>query len=66
MSASLLIVPALLVAEAVLLILRYRGVIRWRPWMMTPAWLGLVIFVVEAAALAALVWLGRDVVRWLA
>ncbi|MDB5558815.1 MAG: hypothetical protein JWQ36_1749, partial [Enterovirga sp.] len=42
-----LVIPGLVGLEAVLVILRLRKVIAWRWWMITPLWVGSVIFMVE-------------------
>jgi membrane-bound ClpP family serine protease len=60
-----LVIPGLVGIEAVLVILRLRKVIAWRWWMMTPVWVGAVIFMVEATAVATVVLVVRDLIRWL-
>lgn len=64
MSLFLLLAPVLIGAELILLLLRWRGVLRWRCWMMTPAWIGGLLFVVELAAFASVVAVARDAIRW--
>ena len=61
-----LVIPGLVGIEAVLVILiRLRKVIAWRWWMMTPLWVGSVIFMVEATAVVTAVLVVRDLIRWL-
>jgi len=60
-----LVLPGLVGIELVLVILRLRKVIAWRWWMMTPLWVGSVIFMVEATAVATAVLVARDLIRWL-
>jgi hypothetical protein len=60
-----LVIPGLVGLEAVLVILRLRKVIAWRWWMITPLWVGSVIFMVEATAVATAVLVARDLLRWL-
>jgi hypothetical protein len=59
-----LVAPGLLVFEVILVALRFRNIITWRWWMMTPLWLGAVIFVFEAAAFVTAVTVVRDLLRW--
>ena len=65
MNAAALVVPGLLGLELVLIGLRLGHVLRWRWWMMTPLWLGLVIFAFEAAAAMTAFVVLRDFMRWL-
>lgn len=65
MNPFALVIPGLVGIEAVLVILRLRKVIAWRWWMMTPLWVGFTIFMVEATAVATVVLVARDLIRWL-
>ncbi|MDB5512371.1 MAG: hypothetical protein JWR08_1854 [Enterovirga sp.] len=65
MNPLALVLPGLIGVEAVLVILRLRKVIAWRWWMITPLWLGSVIFMVEATAAATAIMVARDLLRWL-
>ena len=58
-------VPALVAAEAVLVVLRLRNVIAWRWWMMAPLGLGTAIFVAEATAAVMVAIVARRLLGWL-
>jgi len=59
-----LVIPGLISMEAILVVLRLQRVIAWRWWMMTPLWLGSILFIVEATAAATAVMVARDLLRW--
>jgi len=64
MNPFALVIPGLVGMEVILVVLRLRKIIVCRWWMMTPLWLGSLIFIVEATAAATAVMVARDLLRW--
>jgi len=65
MNPFALVIPGLVGLEVILVVLRLQRVIAWRWWMMTPLWLGSLIFLVEVTAAATALVVARDLLRWL-